>query len=64
MKYDSTNRMRFILYVRIYLRSVTLNDKKRKKIVTKNYRNLFAIINDIRIDISDSCFIIINYDKK
>lgn len=44
MKYDSTNRMRFILYIRIYLRSVTLNDKKRKKIVTKNYRNLFAIM--------------------
>lgn len=40
MKYDSTNRMRFILYVRTYLRSVTLNDKK----ATKNYRNLFAII--------------------
>lgn len=44
MKYDSTNRMRFILYVRTYLRSVTLNDKKRKKIATKNYRNLFAIM--------------------
>ena len=31
MKYDSANRMRFILHIRTYLRSLTLNDKKRKK---------------------------------